>query len=494
MKQILSPSLVKSSLSSHSWIGILVGALMYLVCLSGTLAVFYQEFERWEQPAAEESMAIDPLLVERAYNEVWQQSLQEEAPVHAEGEEEHRHMFVLLPTENIPRTVISSDSGGWFMNQDGTLGEKVNHEWTHLLINLHLYLHLPISFGMIVVSILGAMLCGLIISGFLAHPGIFKDAFSLRLKGARRLEQTDIHNRLSVWGAPFHLMIAVTGAYFGLAMLISLVTATAFYDGDSTALMADVYGAEPKLNQPLDQPLAIAKALQQMPEIAPGTTPFYITVEDAGEPEQYMLIGAEHPGRMIYAEQYRFDSAGNYLNKAGFSDGEAGKQIIFSVYRIHFGHFGGFAVKVLYLIFGLALTVVSVSGINIWLAKRKQRDALNNIWVGLVWGTPVALALSAITQIIFQIPSVAVMWVAVALAIGAAQYLNDDARAKAGLQVAGALMIGLLITCYLIKFGAFAFTPIAMGVNISLVLVALVLLFMASRQKRNSPLAELVID
>ncbi len=39
---------------------------MYLICLSGTLAVFYQEWERWEQPEAHELQRADPASVQRA--------------------------------------------------------------------------------------------------------------------------------------------------------------------------------------------------------------------------------------------------------------------------------------------------------------------------------------------------------------------------------------------------------------------------------------------
>jgi uncharacterized iron-regulated membrane protein len=489
MKQILSPGLVKKSLASHSWIGLLVGALMYLVCLSGAIVVFYQEFERWEQPTVHESLEYDTQAIQQAYNTLAAQEAEHHAEEqHAEDEHEHKHMYVTLPTESVPRTVVSSDTGGWFVNSDGSLGEKVQHDWTHMLIHLHLYLHLPGSFGMIVVSILGAMLCGLIISGFLAHPGIFKDAFNLRLKGARRLEQVDIHNRLSVWGAPFHLMIAITGAFFGLAAIVSLVLAAAFFEGDTEAVIPAVYGAEPELDQPIGNP-AIGKALEQMDTIAPGTTPFYVTVEEAGTPGQYMIVGTEHPGRLIYAEQYRFDSAGNYLDKVGFSDGEAGRQIIFSVYRIHFGHFGGFAVKILYAIFGLALTVVSVTGINIWLVKRKTRDYLNNVWTGLVWGTPAALVLTGITQVIIGIPSTGILWVSVVAAIALAQYLDDDNKSKALLQMASALLLTALVTLHMIKFG-WAVAPVAMGLNLTLLIIAMIFLLMGLRQIRKPLLGE----
>ena len=473
MKLALSPALVKKSLSSHSWIGLLVGVMMYLVCLSGTLAVFYQEFERWEQPAVEEYLDYDPVLIERAYREV----------LSTDTVDTH-HMFMLLPTVEMPRASVSTDTQGWFINADGSLGETISHPWTHLLLNLHLYLHLPTGFGMIVVSVLGALLCGLVVSGFMAHPRIFKDAFSLRLRGSRHLEQADIHNRLSVWGAPFHLMIGVTGAYFGLSMLMATLFAAASYEGDRDAVIAAVYGEEPALHQSVE-PAAISSILQKMHTIAPEAIPFYITLEDVNTPKQYVIVGARHSGRLIYAEQYRFDTAGNYLDKAGFSDGDAGRQAIFSVYRIHFGHFGGFTVKILFGILGLALTVVSVTGINIWLARRKTRDSLNNLWIGFVWGTPVALAATAITQIIFNIPSLGVFWVILILSTAFAQWSNDDIRSKKTLLKLAALLLAFLVISYCLKFKEDAFNPVALGINGALALTAAIFYWMGRKRKQT---------
>jgi uncharacterized iron-regulated membrane protein len=95
---------------------------------------------------------------------------------------------------------------------------------------------------MIVVSALGAMLVGLVVSGLFAHPRLFRDAFNLRLKGSALLEQVDMHNRLSVWGMPFHLMIVVTGAYFGLALPFLAVAANEFFNGDREAAIEAVFG------------------------------------------------------------------------------------------------------------------------------------------------------------------------------------------------------------------------------------------------------------
>ena len=52
-------STVKRALSAHAAIGLLAGALLYIVCLSGTLLVFYEEWQRFEQPSPPQMTEID---------------------------------------------------------------------------------------------------------------------------------------------------------------------------------------------------------------------------------------------------------------------------------------------------------------------------------------------------------------------------------------------------------------------------------------------------
>ena len=65
MTLALETSTVKRSLSAHAAIGLLAGALLYIVCLSGSLLVFYEEWQRLETPAAPRMTAIDPDAVQR---------------------------------------------------------------------------------------------------------------------------------------------------------------------------------------------------------------------------------------------------------------------------------------------------------------------------------------------------------------------------------------------------------------------------------------------
>lgn len=455
--QLLPPKLVKKQLAGHSWTGLMTGALMYLVCLTGALCVFYPELQRWEQADVRESLEYDPALLEESLNSVVAGSGADLGPV-----------YIYLPYEAYPRLYLWAQEESRFLDSDGSAGEPVAADWTDFLINMHVYLTLPRTYGMILVSALGAMLCALIVSGFLSHPGLIKEAFKLRLGSGTRLEQVDLHNRLSVWGAPFHLLIAVTGAYFGLAL--PMLAALGAISGKSQEeLLTDVFGETPVLEQQVSR-VRLAAAFENLRQVDPDAEPRRVILHNAGTPRQYIEIAAAQPGRMIAGENYHFGPAGEYLGSAGLRDGESGRQVVFSMFNLHTGHFGGFLIKLLYAILGLAITVVSVTGVNIWLRKRNRSDAINDLWAGTVWGIPLALTIPAITQIAFQFTSVELFWLSLTPMLIYSARLGDERRVKRHLQSASIMAVAALLGTHLVRFGAAAFGPSAILVNGSLML------------------------
>ena len=193
----------KRMLSAHSGLGLAVGVLMYVICLTGAIIVFFQELERWEQPNIAEYERLSPAKMQHAVDNFYQQVDTSEKP-----------LYIVLPTQALPRTHVADGDHEWWVNQDGTLADKVQSQWTHFLTELHVNLHIPNQVGLVIVGILGVMLTALVLSGLLAHVRILKDAFRLRWGGTGQQQQIDLHNRLSVWALPFHFVIAVTGSFF----------------------------------------------------------------------------------------------------------------------------------------------------------------------------------------------------------------------------------------------------------------------------------------
>ncbi len=474
--------LVKQSLSAHSVIGLTVGALMYLICLTGTLAVFMKTFERWEQPEVAEFLHYDAVTVKTA----WQAFIEN-------AEEPPHSLYAILPTDDMPRMQVSGDGKSWYLQADGSIGDQPRHEWSEMLEELHINLHLPTTIGLVIVSACGAMLLALIVSGIFSHPRIFKDAFKLRLGGNRHLEQADIHNRLSVWGLPFHIMIALTGAFFGLVGPLVFVAATVFYDGDRGALFDDVYGGDPVVDAPL-QNLNVQGAFDSLAEVAPEASAFYIVAQNFGQRDQFMEIAATLPGRLSYSEMYRFAADGSYLGNQGLTNGDAARQWVYSVYRIHFGWFGGQWVKVVYLLLGFAMTVISVSGINIWLARRGTKDWINDSWCGLVWGVPLSLSVSAFSSVILNVVPLPILLITLLCSQMYCLFAKDEKQAAIFLKKTTAFSLCILSLAYVIVYAEQRATPLTLGMVGAFITTALILWVQPNRQVTNNRDLEIPVE
>jgi uncharacterized iron-regulated membrane protein len=467
-----SKQLIKQMLHAHKWMGVSLGAVLYLICLSGTVLVFGHEFERWQQPHIDEFDTLSPRAIDNARQQILQRS--DTSP---------ETIWVMPPTDGMPRAHVTTAEHEWFTDSEGNLTEVPLEEagFAAMLRHLHYYLHLPENFGMIIVGIFGVMLLGLALSGVLAHPAIIKDAFKLRLEQSYRLQQTDIHNRLSVWSLPFSLMIALTGAYIGLISVMVVVAAPLLYNNDRTAIMDAVYGADPIMDGEIS-PFDTRRALDELRRIAPEAEPIYLAYQHPGSRKQFLEIAATLPGRLTYSEIYRFNSAGDYVNHQGLSDGPVARVVAYSVYRLHFGQFGGFGVKLLYVVFGLALTVVCAGGINIWLAKRKRETRINSAWAALVWGTPLGLSGSALLSVFVPTLATGTFWGITALVLVAGIVTNCATKVRASLQWLLSASLVTLALAHLWYTEAHTTAGIGLAVDLILLLVGLAGVWLLSRQ------------
>lgn len=401
------PSTVKRALSGHAAIGLLTGALLYIVCLTGTVAVFYPELQRLEQRGVPEMSAITPAAVQTAVENV----LASEA-----SKPTTHHLYVHLPVDDLPRATITTDHGAVHLNADGSIFGPEEIAWSDFLVALHYTLNLPGLYGLVLVGILGVMILALSLSGVVAHPRIFRDAFKLRVRQNGGVGLADWHNRMSVWTLPFSVAIALTGAIIGLASVTAWGMAAVFEDGDTGAVFEPIFGKEGKPDETKASVPDVAAALAYMKQHYPQVTPTYVILEDPLTAGQKVQVSALHPRRLIFGEYYRFDAAGTFKGTVGMADGALGQQAAASNYSLHFGSYGGLPVKLAYLIFGAALTAICATGIYIWLGKRDRRGMasprLRAFWDATVIGVPGVLAATFAARLAFgnAVPFVALFW------------------------------------------------------------------------------------
>jgi uncharacterized iron-regulated membrane protein len=416
MKFVPDSSTVKRALSAHAAIGLIAGALLYIVSLSGTVAVFFEEWQRIEQPRAPEMAAIDPQALQRGITAV----LAQEA-----GKPRTTHLYAHLPVDALPRTTITTDHQALHLDAQGNIAGKEEIAWSDFVVQLHYLLNIPGIVGITIVGILGVMMLTLALSGVIAHPRIFRDAFRLRARDRNGLGLADWHNRLSVWTLPFTVGIALTGAVIGLGSVIAFGVAKTSYGGNQEAVFAPIFGPEGKPDKTAAPPPDVPAALAYMAAHHPDLRLTYVTLHDPLTRGQHIQILGTPPRRLIFGEYYNFDGQGRFVGTAGLSDGALGQQAAASNYDLHFGNFGGLPVKIAYFILGLALTAICATGSYIWLGKRQRRGLheprLRSVWDAVVWGSPLILTVTFILRKLVgnDAPLATTYWLASAAMIAA---------------------------------------------------------------------------
>jgi len=476
----LPERLVARMLNGHAAVGLAAAALLYVLCISGTLMVFHQEFTRWEQPDVPEFDRVDGAAVAVAAANALER---------AEGEP--HDLFVRLPIAGMPRLAFGVDGEAWYADHDGRpLGPKHN-PWTEFIERLHYYLTLPDTAGLALVGFLGVLMTALVISGLLAHPRLFRDAFKLRLGRNRLIGQTDTHNRIGVWAAPFHLVIAFTGAALGLAVTVATAMATLGGDSEPLAVFEPIFGAEPAEDaRPASLP-DLARAVEAFERRYPELEPWYVSVHHPATRGQATDLLARHPRRLIYGDTYQVDDAGRLTGNTGLSDGHLGQQVFASLYPLHFGTFGGLPVKLVYGVLGVLAGVMVASGGNVWLLKRRQRGRpaamLERAWSGVIWGTPAALA-AAFAAAAFGLAAtdllVALFWAALLVSLLGAT-LWPRLESAPWLQLATAV---LLAAGALAGSGQWSSVPAhALATSTLLLVISAAFLAVAARRRLRGP-------
>lgn len=475
-RPFLPPEFVRAMLAGHSALGLAFAALIYIVCLSGTLSVFHHELKRWEQPDASViSRALEPEAVAAAV----QAGIEQARADNAKGID----LYIAGPQGASPRFEVHYDDdksgidGEWLADETGKLVTRISAPWAEFIGELHMQLHLPRRWGLYLVGLTGVALLSSLISGLLSHPRIFRDAFALRWGGSRRLQNADLHNRLGVWGLPFHVVVTVTGALLGLSSLIVNVLALAAYQGDAQKALSELFGPRPSANESQAPVPDVAAMIRYIKRSAPDAEFASVYIQHAGTAGQMVQLGMHTPGKIASSTTSYFDTNGQPIIRPNEATVGIGRWILGALKPLHFGWFDGLPIKLLYGVLGLALTFVTHSGVVIWLERRRDRGRpapqWEKVWSTLVWGQPLAFATTAIVALAFGAAVLLQTYLATLLfAAGVAWITKNGLNAARVLRMVSGLALLGAAAMHAIVWRAHATDAMAWYVDFAIVLCA----------------------
>lgn len=482
-RQLLSAPFVQAMLAGHSALGIAFAALIYIVCFSGTVLVFMNDLQRWEQPDAPVVGATSPEIISAALAAAYAQARTEGAV---------DDVFVMGPGVLSPRLAIhySDHAGGegeWLADAQGRLAARIEAPWSEFIGELHTSLHLPRTWGLMLVGLTGVALLSSLISGVLSHPRVFKDAFALRRGGSRRLQEADLHNRLGVWGLPFHVVVSLSGALLGLSTLIIGVLALAAYEGNSEKAFAAVLGPMHGTDTTPAPVPDLAAMIRTVQSTAPAAEFVTARIQAIGTAGQVVHLGMKSPGYLPMANMYYFDGTGKLTGDGGLEQGTIGQQILGALQPLHFGWFGGVPIRLAYGILGLALTVIAYNGVTIWLVRRRDKGRpaprFERIWTALGWSQPLAFGITALAALAAEgAPLLAIYCGAVAACFVVAFTARDADAGSRWLRLAGGAVLAGVAVAHTLAWAGRGGDPMAHYVNAAIFAAALVIALPAFRR------------
>lgn len=372
----------------HTWVGLVVGWILFFVFVTGTAGYVDDEITRWMEPERPLPMQVLPEQSSQMLDQALTQ-LQALAPA------ESKAWTITLPHQALNPRATQGLSIGWEeMPQPGQRARRGGEELDPVtgqiqpeteprataggtgLYRMHYALHyIPYPVAIWLVGICTMLMLLAVITGVVTHKKIFTDFFTFR-PGKGQRSWLDAHNIVSVMSLPFFLMITYTGLIFFMSI----------YMPTGREVM---YGATEEGRQAYFQDLR-----QQKRDFLPISAPqaslseMMHSAEQAWGKNSIASVQITHPAdSQVYVELRRTGVTGVYWTRAetlrfNASDGslmepEDNSNVTGDTHRVllalHEGVFAEWWLRWLYFISGLLGCAVIGTGLVLWTVKRRTQ-------------------------------------------------------------------------------------------------------------------------
>ncbi|WP_437755177.1 PepSY-associated TM helix domain-containing protein [Sorangium sp. So ce1389] len=378
----------------HAWTGVIGGLLVYVMFLTGGIALFRGQLAVWEEPLRQQRSSVGQVGLEATL----EQGL---AAARATPEE----LWLDLPEggQGAARLVYYEQGEQvslWV--HDGLVREREG--LSRFLFELHYLWHDATGVWLYYVAgLLSVALLLALATGVLIHlKDIVRQFHQFRPDKRRRVLWSDMHKVLGVMGLPFQLMYAYTGAFIVFLGLLAPAFTGPVFGGDAARVDRVAWGAsfaqEPAPGAPargltLDELAARARAAE--PRLVPEKVRIRHRGLDSGTVDIRGPVEGVPFGRGTVRLR-AIDGAVLSLDAPGAPG--ARSSALRWIYGLHFADFGGVTLRILFFVLALATCATILTGNAIWLARREaRRESAGNrllarLTVGFGAGTVVAIA------------------------------------------------------------------------------------------------------
>ena len=368
----------------HTWSGLLVCWVLFLVFCAGTASYFREEITLWMKPELHASHSATVSNDQAAQTALI--ALQRKAP-------DATRWFITLPAERStvlrigwvspPPKDAPPKTPGKFITEviDPLTGDKMPEvretRGGEFLYRLHFDLHyMPTRWARWIVGFCTMFMLVAIVSGVITHKRIFKDFFTFRPKKGQR-SWLDAHNATAVLALPYHLMITYTGLVTLMFLYMPWGAQTA-YKGDQDSFFAEVFPSA-KTGKAAGRPAPLTPLqplLTQAEQHWQGIPAVGITINHPGDANATIQIRRQEEKGLNYIQpSMQFNGVTGALMSSDNENLGGANATRGVLYGLHLGHFANPLLRALFFLCGLSGCAMVATGALLWGVKTRQSHA-----------------------------------------------------------------------------------------------------------------------
>ncbi len=361
----------------HTWAGVLIGSLLFVIFWMGTLSVFDREIDRWMAPGTRltPSLARQPVHLDGTITEQIQ-GLAQGSP----------QWFVRMPSERVPVVEV-----GWRNASTNAAERRALHPQTGALLEhtdtlagsgfifpFHYRLHLRwLDLGYWLVGLAGMAMLLLVVSGVVIHKRIFTDFFVFRPEKKLQRASLDLHNITGVLAIPFHFAIALSGLIILFTIYFPSAFIGAYGPGPAANKQArqEMFGQyqRAKANQP-GRLASLDGMVRQAEQAWGGGKANFVRVFHSGDKNSYVEVRRSYADMVTMNLDLMYFDAGTGTELQRFTAHPVMRVERF-ISGMHFAQWDHWTLRGLYFLAGLSGCVLISTGFLFWLEARRARHA-----------------------------------------------------------------------------------------------------------------------
>ncbi|MPY87751.1 MAG: hypothetical protein GEU99_07505 [Luteitalea sp.] len=357
----------------HSWLGVITGAFLLLVCWSGSIVVFNDEIAWLVTPEVRADPARGVRPIDEVVAAVRAHYPEQQIAINLQVGPNWAHTAYVQDLS--PRRFLFIDPATAEVRRDDAMQ---GYTWnvSYFLRQLHVRLLMGL-WGRVFVGLLGVTLLLSIVTSLWIYREWLRSLFRLRRDAARRIFHMDLHKAVGLWALAFNVVFAVTGAVLGLENLYYQVWSRAAQEPPRAAAAGGFIASAGRSISPGQMVAALAS-------LDPAFISRVLEIPRPGDSGPIVIRG-DHRNALIAknASSYSVDpTSGTTVGSMDARRARWGTTLYNAMDPLHFGYFGegwglvaGYLVKVIWFLAGLTPGVLSLTGGMMWLLRRRRARA-----------------------------------------------------------------------------------------------------------------------